>query len=314
MDAIDISATLSTATDMRDLILKSRSLLEEQGLYFGHGTDNALDEAAYLVSYCMQLPPDFSDADLQQLPTTEQKQQLAQLLQQRIASRKPAAYLTHEAWFAGLKFYVDERVLIPRSPIAELISEQFYPWVEADSVKSALDLCTGSGCIAIAMALALPGAKIDAADISGDALQVAGINVANYQLESRVSLIESDLFAGLGDRTYDLIVSNPPYVDAQDMAALPDEYRHEPALGLAAGVQGLNCVIPMLRDAPAHLNPGGVMIVEVGNSAEALVEILPRVPFTWLEFEFGGHGVFLLEASQLQAHHQDFVELSRSIE
>ncbi len=313
MNDSDISASLASARDMRELILTTRSLLEKQGVYFGHGTDNALDEAAYLVSYSMQLPPDFGDTELAQRPTAEQKQQLAQLLGQRIVSRKPAAYLTHEAWFAGLKFYVDERVLIPRSPFAELISERFYPWVEPDAVKSVLDLCTGSGCIAIAMAMAMPGAKVDATDISTDALAVARINVDNYQLESRVSLIESDLFAGLAGRTYDLIVSNPPYVDARDMAALPDEYRHEPALGLAAGAQGLDCVLPMLRDAADHLNPGGVMIVEVGNSAEVLTELLPQVPFTWLEFEFGGHGVFLLDAEQLAAFHPDFVRLAKSI-
>lgn len=313
MNDSDISASLASAGDMRELILTTRSLLEERGVYFGHGTDNALDEAAYLVSYSMQLPPDFGDADLTRQPTAKQKQQLIQLLEQRIRLRKPAAYLTHEAWFAGLKFYVDERVLIPRSPFAELISERFYPWVEPDAVKSALDLCTGSGCIAIAMAMAMPGAKVDATDISTDALAVARINVDRYQLESRVSLIESDLFAGLAGRTYDLIVSNPPYVDARDMAALPDEYRHEPALGLAAGTQGLDCVLPMLRDAADHLNPGGVMIVEVGNSAEALTELLPQVPFTWLEFEFGGHGVFLLDAEQLAAFRPDFVRLAKSI-
>jgi len=299
MEKTDIHRALVPAADMRELILQTESLLDASGIYFGHGTDNALDEAAYLVSYSLGLAPDFTDQDLQRQATDEQKQQLADLLWQRISTRKPAAYLTHEAWFAGLKFYVDERVLIPRSPFAELITDQFEPWVDASKVQNALDLCTGGGCIAIAMAEALSQARIDASDVSAGALAVARINVEQYALADRIELIESDLFAGLGRRRYDLIVSNPPYVDAGDMAALPEEYRHEPAMGLAAGTEGLDFVLPMLREAPQHLNPGGVLIVEVGNSAEALADLLPEVPFTWLEFEFGGHGVFLLTAEQL---------------
>ncbi|MDZ7804208.1 50S ribosomal protein L3 N(5)-glutamine methyltransferase [Thiohalophilus sp.] len=299
MDRTEIEAALASATNLHELVLQTESLLDASALYFGHGTDNALDEAAYLVSYSMGLPPDFDDQDLQRQATAEQKQQLADLLWQRIRTRKPAAYLTHEAWFAGLKFYVDERVLIPRSPFAELIADQFEPWVDSSKLQHALDLCTGGGCIAIAMAEALPQARVDASDVSAEALAVARINVDQYDLADRVELIESDLFAALGGRRYDLIVSNPPYVDADDMAELPEEYRHEPAMGLAAGMQGLDFVLPMLREAPQHLNPGGVLIVEVGNSADALADLLPDVPFTWLEFEFGGHGVFLLTAEQL---------------
>ncbi len=301
MDNPEIEAALASANNLHELVLQTESLLDASELYFGHGTDNALDEAAYLVSYSMGLPPDFDHQDLQRQATAEQKQQLADLLWQRISTRKPAAYLTHEAWFAGLKFYVDERVLIPRSPFAELIADQFEPWVDSSKLQRALDLCTGGGCIAIAMAQALPQAKVDASDISAEALAVARINVDQYDLAARVELIESDLFAGLGGRRYDLIVSNPPYVDADDMAALPEEYRHEPAMGLAAGTEGLDFVLPLLREAPQHLNPGGVLIVEVGNSADALADLLPDVPFTWLEFEFGGHGVFLLTAEQLSA-------------
>ena len=300
MDKKLIRETLASAGDMRELILQTEILLENAGLYFGHGTDNALHEAAYLVSYSMQLSPDFPDTDLQREVSGEQKQQLAELLWERISTRKPAAYLTHEAWFAGHKFYVDERVLVPRSPIAELIADRFEPWMEPEKIERALDLCTGSGCIAIAMALALPEIRVDASDISSGALAVARTNVERYGLVGRVEVVESDLFSSLRGRTYDLIVSNPPYVDAADMAALPTEYQHEPAMGLAAGGQGLDFVLPLLEQAPAHLNPGGALIVEVGNSAEALVELLPGVPFTWLEFEYGGHGVFLLMADQVQ--------------
>jgi len=292
---------------LRDMILWGEQVLDEAGVYFGHGTDNALDEAAWLVSHAVGLPPTFSDAQLEQVLSAEQQAAVEQLLERRVKERVPAAYLTHEAWFAGYRFYVDERVLVPRSPMAELIHDEFWPWVDVTHVNRVLDLCTGSGCIAIATALALPHVQVDATDISPEALEVARRNVDEYDLGQRITLIESDLFDALQGRRYDLIVSNPPYVDAADMAALPEEYRREPQLGLTAGAEGLDLVIPMLQQAPDYLTPNGVLIVEVGNSAEALQTRFPAVPFTWLEFSYGGEGVFLLEAAQLVEYHDSFM-------
>lgn len=293
-------------SSMRDLILQGEQLLIDNEVYFGHGTESALDESAYLMSYARQIEPDFSDEVLDEVPTDAEVKRFEELLQQRIDRRIPAAYLTHEAWFAGLKFYVDERVLVPRSPIAELIMEGFVPWIDPQRVERALDLCTGSGCIAIALASYFPDAIVDASDLSIDALEVAKRNVMEHGLEARVNLFQSDLFTSLPEQQYDLIVSNPPYVDAEDMAALPDEYRHEPEMGLAAGSEGLDLVIPMLQQAARYLKPGGILVVEVGNSEVALQQRFPDVPFTWLEFEYGGHGVFLLDAEQLLRYQQLF--------
>jgi len=290
------------------MVLWGQQYLEKADVYFGHGTDNALDEAAWLVSHALGLAPTFSDTELEQVLTSGQQAEVKALLARRVQERLPAAYLVHEAWFAGHRFYVDERVLVPRSPMAELILDQYQPWVESTQLKRVLDLCTGSACIAIATALALPQVKVDATDISPDALEVARRNVADYGLAQRIEVIESNLFDALQGRRYDLIVSNPPYVDAQDMAALPEEYRREPRMGLSAGAEGLDLVIPMLQQAAEYLNPGGVMIVEVGNSAEALQARFPTVPFTWLEFSYGGEGVFLLEASQLVEYHDVFMQ------
>ena len=305
---------LDKAHNLRDAVLLSQAYLEEAGVWFGHGTDNALDEAAWLVSHVLGLAPDFAEESLL-LPLSEaDKEAVSALLQRRVEERLPAAYLTHQAWFAGLPFYVDERVLVPRSPIAELIMAEFRPWLAPERVERVLDLCTGSACIAIAIACALPQAQVDASDISSGALDVALRNVAEHNLQDRVHLFESDLFSELDGRRYDLIVSNPPYVDAEDMAALPDEYRREPEQGLAAGSRGLDLVIPMLRDAPACLQPEGLIIVEVGNSAEALSRQFPHVPFTWLDFEYGGEGVFLLEASQLSDYHTDFAKAAKRLQ
>jgi len=305
--------SLSRVNSLRELIHFGATEFENAALYYGHGTDNALDEAAYLAFFALKKTPDYSDETLDINLSEEDISRVNALFLKRIETRQPAAYLTHEAWFAGLPFYVNENVLVPRSPIAELIEEQFQPWVVADNIHRVLDLCTGSGCIAIACAMAFPNAEVDAADISKDAIKVAEINKEKHQLADRLTIIKSDLFNNLQGRRYDLIVSNPPYVDAEDMANLPDEYTHEPVLGLTAGDDGLDLVIPMLRDAKHHLNPEGVMIVEVGNSEEALAEKFPEVPFMWLSFEYGGDGVFMLDANEVNKYHDVFAKAAEQI-
>jgi len=284
---------------VRDFILWAERRFDKARLYFGHGTDNARDEAAWLVIATLRIPYDDLDAHADRQLNAAEQQAIRALVETRIGTRKPLAYLLHEAWFAGLKFYVDERVIVPRSLIGDFIHVQFQPWIDPACVHRILDLCTGSGCIAIAAALAFPQAQVDGADISADALAVAHINVERHGLGARVQLVQSDLYQGLAGRRYDLILTNPPYVDAADMATLPDEYRHEPTLALASGEQGLNAILHILAQAPAHLNPGGTLVAEVGNSHVALAERFPDVPFVWLTSASGDESVFLLSAEDL---------------
>jgi len=284
---------------IRDYIRWGVSRFNAADLYYGHGMASSLDEVVYLSLFALNLPHDFSTDYFDCELTAEEKQAVHSLLSRRIEEKLPASYLTGEAWFAGLPFVVNENVLVPRSPIAELIEKQFAPWIEAESVENILDLCCGSGCIGIASAYAFDWAYVDMVDISPQAIEVAQENVQRHQLEERVNVLTSDLFQNVPQRHYDIIVSNPPYVDADDMADLPDEYLHEPVLGLAAGDDGLDLIIPMLQQAREYLTDQGILVVEVGNSQQALQEAYPHVPFVWLDFERGGSGIFLLTAEQL---------------
>ena len=292
---------------LRDLIRWGTSQFNAAGLGFYHGMPAAIDEAVYLCLSALHLPPDFSEDYFDCVLTMDERLQVLNLFQQRIESRKPAAYITNEAWFAGLSFYVDERVLIPRSPMAEIIQHGFLPWTSPEQVHTILDLCTGSGCIAIACAYAFEHAEVDASDISADALAVAEINRKNHGLEDRLTLIESNLFGSIPDKRYDIIVSNPPYVSEEEMTQLAAEFDFEPgSLALRAGRQGLDIVLPMLSKAADYLTDNGILVVEVGYSKPALEEVLPGVPFFWVDFEFGGEGVFVLTAEQLKKHQADF--------
>lgn len=294
---------------IRDYLRWAVSRFNEKGLFFGHGTDNAWDEAIALIFHTLYLPYDISPTILDARVTEEESQLLTKIITRRIEERIPVPYLTQTAWFGGLSFYVDARVLIPRSPLAELIENKLQPWVDMQAVHSILDLCTGSGCIAILLAKTFPECAVDASDISKDALAVAKINVVRHEVSDQVILHQSNLFEALPQKKYDLIISNPPYVNLQEMAELPPEFKHEPAEGLESGVTGLDSVLQILQSAHSYLNPHGTLIVEVGNSEVALQELLPMVPFTWLEFERGGGGVFLLTAEQIKEAHAVFATL-----
>jgi len=287
---------------VRDYIRWTASYFNQAKVFFGHGTDNAWDEAVLLVLGCLHLPWDIDPTAMDARLTRQEKEHICGVVVKRANERIPLAYLTNEAWFAGLSFYVDERVLVPRSPIAELIERGFTPWLCGDEVHEILDLCTGSGCIGIACAMAFPEAKVDLSDVSADALAVAQINVSSHRLQKRATLYESNLFRELPAKGYDLIVTNPPYVDAADFADMPEEYKHEPSLGLAAGEEGLDCIREILRNAGDYLTEYGVLVAEVGNSELALRKACEGVPFLWLDFERGGHGVFVLTAAQLKQY------------
>jgi ribosomal protein L3 glutamine methyltransferase len=298
------TAIINELMSVRDWIRWGASEFQRAHLFFGHGTDNAWDEAAQLVLWVIQTPWERLGSILDTRLVSAEKHRVLELFQRRIQERIPAPYLTGIALFAGLEFEVTRDTLIPRSPLAELIEQGFQPWL-TDEPARILDLCTGNGCIGVAAAVAFPDAEVHLSDLSQTALAVARRNVERHGLTERVDVLESDLF----DRVpgaYDLIISNPPYVDAKDMAALPVEFHAEPVMALASGVDGLDFTRRLLREAADHLTEAGVLIVEVGNSAAALEESYPEVPFTWLEFERGGHGVFLLSRQQLVAHKADF--------
>ena len=296
----DFTQAIEELVSIRDFFRWAASEFRAAKLFYGHGTDNPWDEAEQLVLHALHLNPPLADEWLDARLTRAEKVRVVANIQRRIEERIPAAYITGQAWFAGMPFVVDERVLVPRSPIAELIEKQFAPWLSAEP-QQILDLCTGSGCIGIACAYAFPHAEVQLSDISFDALAVAEENIHHHDLGDRVYALQSDLFENLLGQRFDLIVSNPPYVDADDMASLPQEYHAEPELGLASGVDGLDFTRRLLAEAADHLTENGLLVVEVGNSWPALEEAYPGLPFNWVEFERGGHGVFVLHAADLRS-------------
>ncbi len=297
---------MTSCVSVAQAVAATSKQLAEVDVFFGHGTDNAQDEALWLVLNTAGIS--FAgDESVLQAPLSDQHwQKIQQLTERRSNERLPLAYLLGEAWFCGYPFVVNPSVLIPRSPIAELIQQQFYPWLRVPPA-TVLDMCTGGGCIGIATALQLPGTIVDLVDISYEALQVARDNIFRHHVHRRVHTIESDLFAALQGKAYDLIIANPPYVDESDLASMPAEYQAEPAIALGSGDDGLDITRRLLVDAPHYLTGQGIMIVEVGNSWINLERAFPRVPFLWLEFESGGHGVFVITKSELQQYRAEFV-------
>jgi ribosomal protein L3 glutamine methyltransferase len=288
---------------IRDWLRFTVSRFEESGIFFGHGTDNAYDEAVWLMMSGLHLPMDTLDNFLDAVITEAERKHLAHLIERRITDRTPTAYLLREAWLKGFKFYVDERVIVPRSFIAELLENGLSPWIEyQEMVESAADICTGSGCLGVLMAHAFPNAAIDVIDISPDAIAVANINISNYGLQDQITAIQSDMFNALSGKTYDLIISNPPYVDAPSMEQLPQEYRNEPQIALGSGIAGLDHTHTILNQAADYLNDGGILVVEIGHNRDALIEAYPELPFIWLEVESGNAFVFLLTKEQLLQH------------
>jgi len=285
---------------VKDYIEELSSRFESADIFFGHGTSNARDEACYLVFASLNLDWQHYDAEMEKLLDGEQLALLEKRVRIRIEKRLPTAYLVGIAWFAGYPFRADKRALVPRSPIAELIVEQFHPWVEPKHVLRVLDMCTGGGCIAIAIASYMPWTQVDAVDISREALDIAAANISRHDMQQRVTLIESDLFHSLPACRYDLIVANPPYVPGDTIETLPGEYQAEPVLGLASGSDGLDATLSILAAAPDFLTQAGVLVCEVGESEHRLQEILPGLPFVWLDFAGGGAGVFVLTQDEMK--------------
>jgi ribosomal protein L3 glutamine methyltransferase len=290
----------SSEITLADCIDAARAQLEAADIDYGQGSEDAEQEASWLVIHALDIEDNDIDSELDRPVSRDGQNKIQALLHQRIREHIPAAYLTNEMWFAQLHFYVDERVLIPRSHLAEFIQDGFEPWLDSNKIKNVLDLCTGSGCIAIAMAIYYEDTEVDASDISEDALQVAQRNMEQHQVQDRVKTTHSDLFQSIPEKKYDLILSNPPYVDAATMANLPEEFKKEPALGLTSGDNGLDAVREILGNAAEYLKPHGILICEVGDSAGALMQAFPNIPFLWLETYSGEQSVFLLTQRQLQ--------------
>ncbi len=303
--------TSKTAVSVAQILAYVESRFEQAELSFGHGMGCAVDEAAHLIAHVIADAPTLTEEMLKEIILPERLEQLTVLVETRINSRRPAAYLTGEAWFGGVKFKIDERVIIPRSPIAELLVDGFAPWIDPSAIGSVLDLCAGSGCIAMVSALRFESATVDAAELSADALALAAENCQRLGLEQRVTLIESDLYNALGGKQYDLIISNPPYVPVR--RELPAEYGHEPALALFAGEDGLDLAWPILAGAIDHLNPGGWLVLEVGEAMDALMRQVPQLPAMWMEFEGGAEGVMLISRAELLSCESRLRELSESL-